>query len=138
MYEEIQIKKRIDWKKAFTKLGVLVIVIFIVCLVMFNPGKESYAETDFSKNLKALVAATKTYYTEDKLPSSNGNISYVKLSTLIEENLIDKSVNLESDSCNKEQSYAKVTKINNKEYSLVVYLECKSENASSIDTIKLK
>ena len=138
MYEEIQIKKRIDWKKAFLKLGVLVGVAFIVCLIMFNPGNESYAETDFSKNLKALVIASKKYFIGDRLPSDIGNISYIKLTTLIEDGLIDKHANLESDNCNKEQSYAKVTKINNKEYSLVVYLECKNEKASSIDTITIK
>lgn len=138
MYEEIQIKRHIDWKKAFTKLGVLVMIIFIVCLILFNPGKESYAETDFSKNLKYVVAAAKKYYTKDNLPTEIGNVSNIKLSTLIEEKLLDKHADLESDSCNKEQSYAKVTKISKKEYSLVVYLECKSENASSIDTIKTK
>ena len=134
MYEEIQVKKKVDWKSAFTKLGVLVLFIILLAIIIALPAKGSYAETEFNYNLKSFVTASKKYF-NNNLPSEVGNVSTVKLDTLIEEKYI-KHVDLESDSCNKEQSYAKATKLNNKEYSIYVYLECNSNQASSIDTIK--
>ena len=134
MYEEIQVRKKINWKSAFTKLGVLALFIIILAIIIAIPAKGSYAETEFEYNLRTFMSASKKYF-NNNLPSEVGNASIVKLETLIEDKLL-KHVDLESDNCNKEQSYAKVTKLSNKEYSVYVYLECDSNKASSVDTIK--
>lgn len=133
MYEEIQVKKKVDWKNAFTKLGVLVLFIILLAVIIALP-KGSYAETEFDYNLRSFMNASKKYF-NNNLPSEVGSVSTVKLDTLIEDKLL-KHVDLESDGCNKEQSYAKATKLNNKEYSVYVYLECESNKASSVDTIR--
>ena len=133
MYEEIQVKRKIDWKSAFTKLGVLALFIIILAIVIAIPTKGSYAQSEFEYNLKAMMTASKKYFKND-LPTENGNVSIVKLDTLIDEGFI-KHVDLESDKCNKE-SYAKVTRLSKSEYSVYVYLECESNQASSVDTIK--
>lgn len=134
MYEEIQVKRRIDWKGAFTRLAILFLLIFILGFIIVHPKSVTYAETDYEHNLRLFVESAKDYFKDGNLPSKKRNESVVKLSTLIEEKRL-KNIDLESDSCNKEQSYAKVTKLNKKEYSLYVYLECKSNQSSSIDTI---
>lgn len=134
MYEEIQVKRKIDWKNAFTKLAIFFLLIFILGFLIFHPKDITYAETDYEHNLRQFVAASKSYFKDGNLPSNVGNESMVKLSTLINENKL-KHIDLENDKCNKEQSYAKITKISKKEYSLYVYLECESNQKSSIDTI---
>ena len=136
MYEEIQVKRKIDWKGAFTKLAIFFLLVFILGFIILQPKtiKYTYAETDYEHNLRLFVEASKDYFTDGNLPSKVGNESIVKLNTLIDEKRI-KHIDLESDKCNKEQSYAKVTKLSKKEYSLYVYLECESNQKSSIDTI---
>ena len=134
MYEEIQVKRKIDWKSAFTKLGVLALFIIILAIIIAIPTKGSYAQSEFEYNLKAMMTASKKYFKND-LPTENGNVSTVKLDTLIDEGYI-KHVDLESDKCNKEQSYAEVTRLSKSEYSVYAYLDCGSNKASSIDTIR--
>lgn len=134
MYEEIQVKRKVDWKSAFTKLGVLALFIILLAIIISIPTKGSYAQSEFEYNLKAFMTASKKYF-NDNLPAEVGSVSTVKLNTLIDEKYI-KHVDLESDKCNKEQSYAKITKLSKTEYSVYAYLECNSNQSSSIDTIK--
>ena len=134
MYEEIQVRRKIDWQGTFTKVLVFFLLLFILGFIIFHPRNVTYAESEFEHNLRMFVDASKSYFKAGNLPSKVGNESIVKLDTLIEEKKI-KHVDLESDSCNKDQSYAKITKLSKKEYSLYVYLECESNQKSSIDTI---
>ena len=133
MYEEIQVKRKVDWKSAFTKLGILTLFVIILAIIIAIPTKGSYAETEFEYNLRTFMKASKKYFNSN-LPSEIGNVSKVELETLLQDNLL-KHVDLESDGCNKKQSYAKATKLNKNEYSIYVYLECNSNQASSVDTI---
>ncbi len=135
MYEEIQVRKRVDWKSAFTKLGILTLFIIILALIIVLPSKGSYAETVYEHNLRAFMNAAKEYFDDGNLPSEIGNESIIKLQDLIDNGNL-KNVDLESENCNKEQSYAKITKLNKTEYSVYIYLECKANQASSVDTIK--
>ena len=136
MYEEIQIKKKINWKGAFTKLGVLLLVIVVIALIIALPSKGSYAESEFEHNLRAFMTASKEYFKDGNLPTETGKESIIKLQDLIDNSKL-KDIDLEADKCNKEQSYAKITKLDKKEYSVYVYLECRSTSASSVDTIKI-
>ena len=133
MYEDIQVKKKINWKTAFTKLGVLALFIIILALIIVLPSKKTYAESEYEHNLRAFMNAAKEHF-KGNLPSEVGNVSTIKLQDLIEEKKL-KNINLERENCNKEQSYAKITKISKKEYSVYVYLECSKNQASSVDTI---
>lgn len=135
MYEEIHIKRRIDWKSAFIKLGVFFLVVIILCLIIFNPTKNTYAENDYNLNLASFSEAAQRYFIDGKLPSEIGNESTVKLTTLMKSKKL-KHIDLESEACNKEQSYSKITKIDDNEYSVYTYLECKSNQLSKIDTIR--
>ena len=135
MYEEIQVRRRINWKSAFTKLGVLILFIILLALIISLPSKKTYAESEYEHNLRTVMSAAKAHFKDGNLPSEVGNESIISLQSLIDEERI-KNVNLERDNCNKEQSYAKITKISKREYSVYVYLECKSNQLSSVDTIK--
>ena len=135
MYEEVQVKRRFDWKKAFTKLGFLTLFIIIIALIIVIPSNKTYAESEYEHNLRAFMSAAKEYFNDGRLPSENGNESIIKLQDLIDEGKL-KNINLERENCNKEQSFAKITKLSNKEYSIHVYLECSSNQLSSVDTIR--
>ena len=56
MYEEISIKKRIDWKSLIIKIGILLIVVFIICAVAFSPRK-TYAVTPLNDITQKLLNA---------------------------------------------------------------------------------
>ncbi len=134
MYEDIQVKKKINWKNAFTKLGVLLLFIILLALIISLPSKKTYAESEYEHNLRAVMSAAKAHFKDGNLPTEVGNESIVVLQTLIDEERLN-NVNLERDNCNREQSYAKITKLNKTEYSVYVYLECEKEQSSSVDTI---
>ncbi len=134
MYEEIQVKRKIDWKSAFTKLGIIALFIIILALIIALPSK-GYAESEYEHNLRAFMGAAKEHFNDGNLPSEIGNESIIKLQDLIDEGRL-KNANLERDNCNKNQSYAKITKLSNKEYSVYIFLDCKSNSSSSVDTIK--
>ena len=74
MYEDIQIKKKVDWKKAFTKLGILTLIIVIIALIIAIPSRGSYAESEFEHNLRAFMSAAKEYFNDGNLPSEIGKV----------------------------------------------------------------
>lgn len=134
MYEEISIKRKIDWKSLLIKCGILLIVVFIVCAVAFAPRK-TYAVTPLNEISLELLSAGKEYYTFDKLPTSLGESRSITLMELTEKELI-KATNFDSNNCDFNDSYVKVIKVNNKEFSISAYVSCDSKANTVIDTIK--
>lgn len=136
MYEEISIKRRIEWKSLLFKTGILLIVVFIVCAVAFAPRK-TYAVSPLNSINKDLLEAGKKYYEFDKLPISLGETSKISLMDLTEKEFINAN-EFNSNKCDFNQSFVKVTKVNIKEFSISAYLECDNKNNTVIDTIKTK
>ena len=134
MYEEISIKRKIDWKSLLIKGGILLIVVFIVCAIAFAPRK-TYAVTPLNDISLELLNAGKEYYTFDKLPSSFGESRSITLMELTEKELI-KATNFDSNKCSFNDSYVKVIKVNTKEFSISAYVSCDNKDNTVIDTIK--
>lgn len=136
MYEEISIKRKINWKSLLLKTGILLIVVFIVCAVAFAPRK-TYAVSPLNGIAKDLLEAGKKYYKFNKLPIYLGETSKISLIELTEKELISAS-EFNNNKCDFNQSFVKVTKVNIKEFSISAYLECDNKNNTVIDTIKTK
>lgn len=136
MYEEISIKRKIDWKSLLFKAGILLIVVFIVCAVAFAPRK-TYAVSPLNGITKDLLEAGKKYYEFDKLPISLGDTSKISLMDLTEKEFINAN-EFNSNNCDFSESFVKVTKVNIREFSISAYLECDNKNNTVIDTIKTK
>lgn len=135
MYEEITIKKHIDWKNLFIKIGILLLIVFILCALIMSP-KKSHAETPYTAINKELLSTGKLYYSEDKLPTRIGRSNYITLQELVNNNLI-KSDKYEKNGCNLEKSYVKVTKVSSNEFSIYSYLDCKKDKNTVADTITI-
>lgn len=136
MYEEISIKKRIDWKSLIIKIGILLIVVFIICAVAFSPRK-TYAVTPLNGITQKLLNAGKEYFTFENLPIRIGDYKTVTLTELIEQEYI-KAKNFEDNKCDLDRSYVKVTKVNSKEFSIYAKVECNNNEEIIVDTIKTK
>lgn len=135
MYEEISIKRKIDWKSVFIKSGILIVLVFIICAISFAP-KKTYAVTPLNGINKDLLEAGKKHYNND-LPTKIGHTKSITLMNLVELDLI-KAKNYNSNNCNFNESYVKVAKVNNKEFSISSHLLCGDKNDVIVDTIIIK
>lgn len=136
MYEEISIKRRIDWKSLLTKTGILLIVVFIICAIAFSP-KKTYAITPLNEITSKLLSVGKEYFTFDLLPINLGDEKSITLNDLIEKELIDQK-DYENNKCDYNNSYIKVTKVDNTEFSIYATVLCNKTSDIVIDTIKTK
>lgn len=136
MYEEISVKKRIDWKSLLTKLGVLLLVVFIFCAIAFSP-KKTYAVSPLYNITKQLLNAGKEYYVYEKLPINIGEYKTINLFSLIDEEYI-KGKDYTANNCEFDDSFVKVTKVNNKEFSIYAKVLCDNDEEVIVDTIKTK
>lgn len=136
MYEEISVKKRINWSSLLTKLGVLLLVVFIICAIAFSP-KKTYAVSHLYDITKQLLNAGKEYYVYEKLPTNIGEYKTINLFSLIDEDYI-KGKEYTENNCEFDNSFVKVTKVNNKEFSIYAKVLCDQDEEVIVDTIKTK
>ena len=136
MYEEISVKKRINWSSLLTKLGVLLLVVFIICAIAFSP-KKTYAVSHLYDITKQLLNAGKEYYVYEKLPTNIGEYKTINLFSLIDEDYI-KGKEYTENNCELDNSFVKVTKVNNKEFSIYAKVLCDQDEEVIVDTIKTK
>lgn len=136
MYEEISVKKRINWSSLLTKLGVLLLVVFIICAIAFSP-KKTYAVSHLYDITKQLLNAGKEYYVYEKLPTNIGEYKTINLFSLIDEDYI-KGKEYTENNCEFDNSFIKVTKVNNKEFSIYAKVLCDQDEEVIVDTIKTK
>lgn len=122
MYEEITVKRHIDWKLLFFRLAILLLVVFIICAIAFTP-RNTHASTPYNNLAKTLLKAGKKYYIDSKLPTSLGYNNTITLRQLIDDELLD-SKDYNDNDCNYDNSYVRVTKVGNNEYSIYAYLFC--------------
>ncbi len=136
MYEEISIKKRIDWKSLTAKLIILLLIVFIICAIALSP-KKTYAVTPLNSITKELIDAGKEYYTFENLPINIGEYKSITLASLIEKDyIVEKS--FKTNNCSYDESYVKTTKVNAKEFSIYAKVICDKDEEVIVDTIKTK
>ena len=133
MYEEISVKRKIDWKSLLIKGSILLVIVFIICAVAFSPRK-SYAVTPLNGINQELLKTGKKYYTNELLPTNYSNSKSITLMELVEKELI-KAKEYNSNNCDFNQSYVKVSKVNSTEFSISSYLYCNDKEDIIADTI---
>lgn len=134
MYEDIKVKKRIDWKSLLLRSGILLIGVFVVCALIFTPKNKTLADTPLKANTRVLLKAGKEYYNNDKLPSNLSEETGITLMELVENNLIE-AKEFNSLNCDFNQSYVGIRKVDKKEYSIKANLVCSNEKSVIVDTI---
>lgn len=89
-----------------------------------NIKEENINNSTISENFSKLKAASLLYYKENKLPKEKNDIELVTLKELQKEKLITELIDSNGRTCDSKKSYVKLTKIEDDDYLLKIYLSC--------------
>ena len=139
MYEEKRfIKRKINWVSVLLKLLLLFLVVFLIWFLIFgrkNDNKPAKKGKSMEDNLKVLKKDSIKYFDKDKLPKNIGEVKRVTLEDMIKNKATKEVVDKNGKTCSKTSSYSQVTKVDENNYSLKVYIKCKNEADSIITSI---
>ena len=140
MYEEKKFeKKKIRWSSVFLKLLLVILILLLVFYIVYhgkNNDKKKKSGNDMNENLRYFRDSSIKYFTDDRLPSFVNSKVKVSLDEMIKDKKIDNIYDKKGKACSTSSSYAQVTKIDDYNYTLKVYLKCKNEADSLLTTIK--
>lgn len=89
----------------------------------------------YNDNINSMKEAAKSYYTIDRLPSTNGKSTKMTLQEMLNKKIVAPFVDANGKSCNASSSYVEVTRISATEYTMKVNLECSDKSDYIIETI---
>ena len=139
MYEEKRfIKRKINWVSVLLKLLLLFLVVFLIWFLIFgrkNDNKPAKNGKSMEDNLKVLKKDSIKYFDKDKLPKNIGEVKRVTLEEMIKNKATKEVIDKNGKECSKTSSYSQVTKVDENNYSLKVYIKCKNEADSIITSI---
>ncbi len=141
MYEESSKKLSINWVSLAIKLGILIIIVFLLCW-LFTRNKNKTNNTvigmqneEYIANITAMKEAALEYFTDSKLPENIGGTKLLSLNEMLNQKLlIDFTDN--GKKCNTNTSYIQATKTADGAYALKVNLVCGEDNDFIISTIE--
>ncbi len=137
MYEErkfkfnFNFKPEFDWKSLLIKLGILLLIVFIICFIIFRP-KNSKEAISLKANINTVKEAAINYFKENMTLKNIGDYSKITLNDLEKNDFILKQEDSKGNSCDIEKSYAYLTKIRDDEFILKINMNCgKNEEAQT-------
>ena len=89
----------------------------------------------FNDNITAMKEAARSYYTTDRLPSTNGGKAKMTLQEMLNKKMLAPFVDSKGKSCDTSASYVEVTRNSTYDYSMKVYLSCSDKKDYIIETI---
>ena len=119
---------------------ILFLIFFAVILYWLYPkfpeigNIDSLTDRVYHENITAMKEAAEDYYTTDRLPKNNGDMSEMTLQRMLDLKLIVPFVDKDGNSCDVNNSYVQVTKDGN-EYVMKVTLVCGKQNDYIIEHI---
>ncbi len=81
----------------------------------------------FNSNINSMKDAGRSYFTTDRLPNKAGDKVKISLKEMLSKKLLLEFTDEEGNACNADESYVEVTKTNDKEYNMRVYLSCNNK-----------
>ena len=136
MYEEKSRRSiQINWKSLLIKLGILLVVIFLIIWIvsLFN---NDDVPSNFDQNMQSMRNAALEYFTGSKLPKEINGSNYISLQEMFDQNLLIEFQDENGNDCDTQNSYAEVTKISDTDYRIEVRLVCPNENDTIINTVQ--
>lgn len=125
---------KISWGK-IVGITALIAIIIILIVVLYPNKKDKEISSTYINNINLLKSAGFEYFQGERLPNNIGESSKISLEDMVERNLIIDFTDEKNNTCNKEESYVKVTKTLDNEYSMKIFLDCKSNADYIITTI---
>lgn len=126
---------QISWGKVVGILALIVLVIAIIFMVYpKNKVKEGTSNT-YINNINLMKEAGFEYFVGNNLPDKIGESNKITLEEMVDANILLDFKDDTGNVCNKEESYVKVTKSLDNEYSMKVYLNCNEKSDYIVTTI---
>lgn len=139
MYEDKSRKViEIDWKSLLIKLGILLVVVFLVIWIVSLFGKKDENASNFGVNLQSMREAATEYFTGSRLPSGVNDSKKITLKEMFDRNLLVEFQDENGNSCDTANSYAEATKLDEENYRIEVRLVCDNDSDTIINTVKRK
>lgn len=126
---------QISWGKVVGILVLIVLVIAIICMVYPKKEVESGVSNTYINNINLMKEAGFEYFVGNNLPDKIGESNKITLEDMVNANMLLDFKDETGNVCNKEESYIKVTKSLDNEYSMKVYLNCKENTDYIVTTI---
>lgn len=116
---------------------ILFLVFFVLILMWLYPKMPSldiFYDRVYNENITAMKDAAVDYYTTERLPKNEGDISEMTLQKMFDLKLIVPFVDKDGKSCDTTNSYVQVTK-DGDEYVMKVTLVCGKQNDYIVEYI---
>lgn len=137
MYEDKKLKLNINWPSLLIKLGILLLVAFIVCFIIFRPKKDN-TFISLENNITTVKEAAINYYKNNLNLKEIGDYEKLSLEKLIAEDLIEEQTDNEGNSCDTKKSYSYLTKTRDDEFVLKINLVCGDNKESKTFNLTTK
>jgi hypothetical protein len=128
MYTEEK-RNSFPFKDFALKFLFLALLIFLLLWLFPMPNSKvtnsvkPLIDAVFKENINSMKDASKTYYTNDRLPKNIGDKVSMSLQEMLDKKLLIPFIDSKGKSCDTKKSYVEITKME-KEYILKVYLSC--------------
>lgn len=127
---------QISWLKVIGILILIGIVIALICFLVPNKSQANIlTDSTYINNINAMKEAGFDYFKGSNLPEKIGESNEITLQDMIDSNLIIEFKDELGNSCDKSQSYIKVTKNLENEYAMKVALSCDNKKDYILTTI---
>ena len=137
MYEEKTSKNlQINWKSLLIKLGILLVVIFLIIWIVSLFRNDDEGQSNFGTNIAAMRDAATEYFTGSRLPNDINESTSITLQEMFDRNLLVEFQDENGHDCDTENSYAEATKLDDQNYRIEVRLVCDNESDTIINTVR--
>ena len=126
----------INWKSLLIKLGILLVVVFLIIWIVSLFNKDDENASNFGTNLSLMRDAATEYFTGSRLPSEINESVRLTLGEMFERNLLVEFQDENGNSCDTENSYIEATKLDDENYRIEVRLVCDNDSDTIINTVK--
>lgn len=131
MYEDTKFKSNINWKSLLIKLGILLLIVFLICFIVFRPKKDN-SFISLESNITSVKEAAIIYYQNNLTAKEIGDYQKVTLKELVANELIEEQEDEEGNICNTKKSYAYLTKTRDDEFVLKINMICGDNKDSEV------
>lgn len=126
---------KLSWGKIVGILALIIIIVAIIFIVYPKDSKEKGVTSNYINNINLMKEAGFEYFKGNNLPDKIGESNRITLDEMVSSNLVLDFKDDKGNLCNKEESYIKVTKSLEDEYSMKVFLSCDSNADYIVTTI---
>lgn len=116
------------------KVLLIVLFIFLLMFLFPMPNLTPFYDSIFNNNVQSMKDAAEKWYTTERMPEKEGQVSRLTLQDMLDKKLILPFVDRDGNSCDTHKSYVTVKKVKD-EYVMKVSLTCGNKTDYIIEHI---